>query len=483
MTTLCETAKIQKHVFTLAVSPWTSRVLLHLLSYYRNKEHMQVLLPVNVCNKDQQRRLEKARCDLDRWQRPSLGTRYTRGRATTTKPMHSLLPSEGLVTAAEERNLLDPLGLLRVRHDVEVFAEPKVMPNGALAHTRMEELMWEQAAAMRPLLSTAPDQAQRISALGGEGIVENRVHTMYIDRLDAQMRELQLDEVSEVGTEPDNGPTAVADTPFAGLFDLMGEDENDAGNDDEDDGDAMLPTAPSVNSIRKDRIPFFSLAHLRRRWLPLGFQCTKVGTALAIHYATPWQTTQQVFPVGRRLYTNGANNARNDRIMAKHGTIPFMSRAVAPGAVGKHRIGVVRRISQNTVVKRRLEWPRAICLGLLQARGINNTENKNKVPLFFKNIRVKFESPDTKFTLLIYSGAVLCSGTSTLEAAEAAFRLYEPMIVGAYNTPENEAVERAQVESGVITPEMAIAVLNYRVTEDGQLVPQDTNGPERVRLR
>lgn len=482
----------------------------------------------------QQRRLDDSARFLERWRRPVALTACTRGYVTPAAPLPQLKLVEAPVTAAERKHLLDPLGLARARHDVEVFTQPKVLPDGHVVATRMEEVMWKQANVLRGLLDAeTTHQAEYIPALGGQAEVVNAVHTTYTQALGPDEDSLSVDASSSMSSddEEEGGKKHYRRRHVGATFEQLVESEEEEEEDEDGEQDAFLDAFGGVGAadgmnieeevhdeeehdnddpmkvlfqsdvanvlaagearllaqerraakrtqlaeLKNNKRPRFSLSFLRRRFIPLGFHKTLVGTAVAVRYSVPWQTAQLVFPADR-VYTTGANQRWNDRVLVKHATLPFVYTPVAPNTEGTRplRVAPVRRFSQNFVLNHRLPTGRSICLGLLASRGVRNRSNDrpDDVPLFFKNIRILMRWKQNHAALLVYPRAVLCAGTKSLKAAQQAYRFKANEIANAYNTPENEATEQAQVRQGVIRPEVAIGVLNYRLDEQGTaLVP------------
>lgn len=352
-----------------------------------------------------------------------------------------LAPAEGWVAAATPANP-DPLGIARLRHDVAVV-------DAARKLTTFDVVVREQAALLRPHLAadaSVLDQAERIETPHGTIRIVNKVCTVHARPLAPDERDLSVDEESTYETKKRVSAARARKMASRRARVIR--------------RPALLSDADPLAGAKAAAPPLVSLRYLQRRWLALGYNKNKVGTALSVRYARPWCSTQMGFAT-MRFFCTGTTNSRHNRALIKYATLPYMTRPLSDPRfrLTARRFGAVKRVSQNIVASQRVPRGRTICLGLLNAR-LNTSE---AAPKLFKSIVIVDKG--RRATLLFYSRNIICVGTSSIADLAATYRQYSPKVAACYDTPENVAAERALILDGALSAELAEDVLDYVVDE------------------
>jgi TATA-box binding protein (TBP) (component of TFIID and TFIIIB) len=377
-----------------------------------------------------------------------------------------------------------------MRHDVAVL-------DPVTGLTAMDVVIAEQGKLLRPCLAQDAevlDQAEQLRTPEGQVRVVNKVCTVYARPLEEGEKAREMDEPSDctiTSNDPSDrrslfkkyaqsrGKKRQVQLRYANTYGDDDDDDdannnNNNNNGDWDSGDVENGTAtrpggtatrPSGTTTEKKKpaLPsLVSLRYLQRRWLQLGYNKNKVGTALSVRYARPVSSTHMAFTTGR-FYCVGATNRQNDRAGMYHQTLPYMFRPLSDLSLKPRRYGCTRRISQNIVASQHLPPGTALCLGLFHSR----LSSDAKAPQRFKSIVIAH--PIHRATLLFYRSNIICVGTSSLEDLGKAYAHFIPIATDCYNTQENINAERELVRRGAVTRHMARTLLGYVVNEQGNI--------------
>ncbi len=377
-------------------------------------------------------------------------------------------PAEGWVTREEERDNADPLSLKRIRHDVATVDSAKKV-------TAMDVLIQRQAALLKPHLQqdvSVLDQAERITTTDGGVIrVVNKVCTVYARPIVAGGRApLEVDEESDYDTKPrtvsyNSRKLARNKGLLVRKPHLLWQSEPAPPPPTASSSAAAGPVATGKTD-KPPPPPLISLRFLQRRWLPLGYNKNKVGTALSVRYTRPWTSTHMAFDT-MRFFCTGTNNRVHDRALIKYVTVPYMFEPLSDPTMRRwvgRPLGAIKRTSQNIVASQRLPRGRAICLGLFNER----LSKKVLSPDLFKSIVINHEI--NRATLLFYAHNIICVGTSSFANLAKTYEQFAPDVVNCYNTPENLELERDMIRQGTVSAQIAEDVLDYVMTATGELV-------------